>query len=84
MHRTDGERFGVNLANASLDEAKGELKMYINHFESILFQGQRRIIITSFPVRDKSKLEALANEDNNYPVEKGWKLVLIHVQHDEV
>lgn len=57
--------------------------MYIYHFESILFQGQRRIIVTSFPVRDKSKLEELANEDNNYVYESGWKLVVIQTQHDE-
>lgn len=57
--------------------------MYIYHFESLLFLGQRRIIVTSFPVRDKSKLEQLANEDNDYEYEKGWKLVIIQTQHDE-
>jgi hypothetical protein len=57
--------------------------MYINHFESILFQGMRRIVITSFPVRDKSKLEALANEDNNYSEDKEWKLILIQSQYSE-
>jgi len=53
--------------------------MYIYHFESILFTGQKKTIITSFPVRSKDLLEALANEDNNYPREKGWVLLEIQV-----
>jgi hypothetical protein len=57
--------------------------MFINHFESILFHGQRRIVVTTWPVRDKTKLESLANEDNDYPYEKGWQLVLIQTQRSE-
>lgn len=48
--------------------------MYIYYFTCELFTGTQRTIITSFPVGQKIKLEQLANVDNTYPPEKGWKL----------
>lgn len=49
--------------------------MYIYHFESKLLQGQRRTIVSSWPIVDWVKLEALVNEDNDYLYENGWKLI---------
>lgn len=50
--------------------------MYTYIFRSILFQGldQKRVVITNFPIKDEGELELLVNSDNNYDVEKQWKL----------
>lgn len=54
----------------------GGLSMYTYIFRSILFQGldQKRVVITNFPIKDEGELELLVNSDNNYDVEKQWKL----------
>lgn len=47
--------------------------MFIYYFTNPLFSGQRKCIVSSFPIPDEL-LELVANYDNDYPDDRKWKL----------
>lgn len=50
--------------------------MYIYILESELFPNQTRKVVLNFPAKN-SEVERLANIDNQYPADKGWRVMSV-------